>query len=179
MHVAVCSPAGSRCRLSGRIIPLTLPWMMAQHFSVRLHGQFVFRRLVNLCECRAAACHQLYRPHLDALDKVVNYGAGAKNAAKLDDDFYMANCVLSECETFDLIFDKIPRAYGLTDLEAVPRRLFQVGPDCSWARQTDREVKTNVCHEVRALQRLEDSAGKPTKGENGRARIQFAAGSHR
>ncbi|XP_022699351.1 uncharacterized protein LOC111266269 isoform X2 [Varroa jacobsoni] len=139
MHVCCAIPD---CQLITRSAPLVMPWMMAQHFAVRLHAQFVFRRIVSLCRCESQKCHAVYRPQLEALQRVVNYGGGAKNATKLDSDFYMSECVLPECETYDLVFDKIPKSYGLADVDCVPSALFE--GDSSWARDSGREVNTEL-----------------------------------
>ncbi|OQR68286.1 hypothetical protein BIW11_04588 [Tropilaelaps mercedesae] len=141
-HVCCAAWPGTRCQIVARCVPLVMPWMMAQHFAVRRHAQFIFRRILSLCRCEPPRCHAMYQPQLDALEKVVNYGGSAKNAARLDNDFYLAESVLPECETYDLVFDKIPKAYGLTDVDCIPRRLFE--DDSTWMKNSEREVNTEL-----------------------------------
>ena len=144
MHICL---ATNDCRQITECIPVILPWTMSQHFAVRLHAQFVFKRVLEICQC-STSCHARFKPQLDALSKVVDYGCGAKNATKLHRDFYLADCVMTECETYELIFDKIPRAYGLTDVDSIPAQLFEA--DAKFSKVATRDVKTEFQLEVSA-----------------------------
>ncbi|XP_003744677.2 uncharacterized protein LOC100902995 [Galendromus occidentalis] len=143
MHFCI---ARKNCDILSDSLETVLPWTMCQHFAVRLHAQFVFKRLIGLCRC-TMKCHSQYTPFLRALDSVINYGDGAKTVQKLSQDFYMSGCVMTECETYEVIFDRLPKAYGLTEHDCIPPGYFDF--DAKWSVENDDlDIHTDLQIEV-------------------------------